>query len=390
VPAYFNDAQRQATKDAGKIAGLEVLRIINEPTAAALAYGYGRGKRERIAVYDFGGGTFDITVLELRDQVFEVLATAGDTYLGGDDFDQRLAQQMVSMFNEEHHYDLSSDLVALQRLKAASERVKIELSERDRVDVTVKERIPGKAEPAETSFSVNRSQFNERCGDIIQRTFTVCDEALRLSGMSPSLIDHLVLVGGSTRIPLVRDMVTRYFQTRPEADIDVHQVVAMGAAIFAAGLDQQFYGRSTSYETDKTTRIEALLIDVTPHSLGIETVGEHMDIIIDRNTAIPTESTRRFTTSNDYQTEVRIQVYEGEDRTTHANTKLGELVLKGLPAVQRGEVEIDVTFKINTDGMLDVTAQDPSTGRRQESSLSIAGGLSDAEIARLKGDRSIV
>jgi molecular chaperone DnaK len=384
VPANFNEGQRYATKVAGELAGLTVSRIINEPTAAALAYGYGHGKRERIAVYDFGGGTFDITVLELRGEVFEVLATAGNTYLGGNDFDDRVVSALVEAFRRQHNYDLSGELIALQRLKAVAERLKIELSSRQHVSVEFKELIPGAVEPVTLHFRIEREEFNARCHDIVQQTFVVCDEALKLAQLKAKGIDHVVLVGGTTQIPLVRQMVAQYFQQEALHDIDAHAVVAIGAAIYAASLDQQFYGHNIGYEAGPN-QVGAVLIDVTPHSLGIETLGHLMDTLIERNANIPTQRTRTFTTSSDGQTMVRLQIYEGEARTTLDNAKLGELVLEGLREAPRGEVKIDVTFSMNTDGMLDVTAVDRQTQVSQACTLSIAGGLSAEEIARLKG-----
>ncbi len=384
VPANFNEGQRYATKVAGELAGLKVLRILNEPTAASLAYGFGLGKREVVAIYDFGGGTFDVTILELRDEVFEVMATAGNTYLGGDDFDLRLTDHMVQRFRDEHGYDLGMDLVAMQRMVAIAERLKCELSEKERVEVKLQELIPGAATPVDFSFAINRDEFNEHCRDLVELTFPVCDEALRLAGVTAAQVDHLVLVGGTTRVPLVKRMVEQYFMKQPEAHINVHQVVAIGAAIQAGGLGKDFFGRRVGADPGDKRPAAALLIDVTPHSLGIETVGEIMDVIIARNTNLPSERTRRFTTSADDQTQVRIQIFEGENRNTVDNSKLGELMLSGIRPAPRGEVEIDVTFRINTDGMLEVTAVDRATGQSQACRLSIAGGLSDHEVQRIK------
>lgn len=378
VPANFNESQRYATKVAGELAGLKVLRILNEPTSAALAYGYGKGFRETVAVYDFGGGTFDITILELRDSVFEVMSTAGNTYLGGDDFDDRLVRHMLAKFRSDYGYDLSSELVAVQRLKAVAERLKCELTDREHVEVALKEMIPGSSEPVEFRYSIDRAAFDELCRDIVEMTFAVCDEALRLGGVTASQVDHLVLVGGTTRVPLVYRMVERYFDKEPEHHVDVHQVVSVGAAIHAGGLSDQFYGQSVGAKTDGPTA--ALLIDVTPHALGLQTVGEIYDVLVERNTNIPAERTRRFTTSADDQSVVRLQIYEGESRNTADNSKLGELTLEGIRPAPRGEVELDVTFRLNTDGMLEVSAVDPETGVSQNCSLNISGGLSNEQI----------
>jgi molecular chaperone DnaK len=383
VPANFTEAQRYATKVAGELANLKVTRIINEPTAAALAYGYGHGKRERIAVYDFGGGTFDITLLELRGEVFEVLATAGNTYLGGNDFDDRVVKALVEAFRRAHDYDLSGELIALQRLKAVAERLKCELSTRQHVSVEFKELIPGAVDPVTLQFRIDREEFNARCHDIVQQTFIVCDEALKLAQIKAKGIDHVVLVGGTTQIPLVRQMVSQYFQQEPLHDIDAHAVVAIGAAIYAASLDQQFYSHNVGYDRG-ADHVAAVLIDVTPHSLGIETLGHIMDTIIERNANIPIQRTRTFTTSSDNQTTVRIQIFEGEARTTLDNAKLGELVLTGLREAPRGEVKIDVSFSMNTDGMLDVMAVDRQTQQSQACTLNIAGSLSAEDVARLK------
>ena len=382
VPANFNEAQRYGTKIAGELSGLNVLRILNEPTAAALAYGFGQGMRETVAVYDFGGGTFDITILELRDSVFEVMATAGNTYLGGDDFDDRLVRHMVSKFKDDFGYDLSTELVAIQRLKAVAERLKCELTEREHVEVSLKEMIPGSSDPVDFTYTIDRASFDDLCRDIVEMTFAVCDEALRLAGVTASQVGHLVLVGGSTRVPLVYRMVEQYFDKQPEHHVDVHEVVAVGAAIHAGGLSDQFYGQQVGYQ-DENQPEPALLIDVTPHSLGVGTVGEIYDVLIERNTNIPVERTRRFTTSADDQSTVRLEIFEGESRNTADNSKLGELLLEGIVPAPRGEVEVDVTFHINTDGMLEVKAFDPATGLAQSCQLSISGGLSDAQVEEL-------
>ena len=383
VPANFNEAQRYSTKVAGELAGLNVLRIINEPTAAALAYGLGEHNKKKIAVYDFGGGTFDITILELRDQVFEVQATAGDTYLGGDDFDDQIVDVMIRAFQQQHDFDLGGDLVARQRLRVSAERLKCELSKSTQAQVEIKEIVPGSDQPLSMMFRLERAALNQLFESIVRTTFMVCSEALRLAKMRATDIEHVVLVGGSTRVPLVQDMVEQHFGRTPSDHLNPHEVVALGAALYAANLDESFYGRTAEDDGGPASH-GPLLIDVTPHSLGIETVGKKMDVIVARNTNLPVQSTRAFTTSRDEQHQVRLQIFEGEQRKTDANAKLGELVLSGLRVAPRGEVEIDVTFKINTDGMLEVTAIDRATNMTQACTLSIAGGLSKEEIERLK------
>ncbi len=426
VPANFNEAQRYATKAAGEIAGLDVLRILNEPTAAALAYGYGEQKRETVAIYDFGGGTFDITVLSLRGSVFEVLSTAGDTYLGGDDFDNRLVDYMVAAFKHKHGYDLSNEIIALQRLKNIAERLKIELARKDKVAVHIKEIIPGSPQPVTLSFSITREGFNERCMDIVRKSFVVCDEAMRLAGLTTSQVDHVVLVGGSTKIPLVNEMVSHYFSRPPVGNVNPDEVVAVGAAIYASSLDQQYYVEPSSSAsmagfgqvapppipgsgmpiamgpppipgsvapppipgmagpTDATGIMhEALLIDVTPRGLGVATAGGFCDPFIERNENIPTERKRIFTTSQDNQNSVRIKVMEGESRRSEENNLLGELVLDNLRLAPRGDVRIEVTFEVDTNGILNVSAVDQETHQRQSARLNLSGGMDNDEIARL-------
>jgi molecular chaperone DnaK len=416
VPANFNEAQRYATKAAGEIAGLDVLRILNEPTAAALAYGYGHNKRETVAIYDFGGGTFDITILSLRGSVFEVLSTAGDTYLGGDDFDNRLVDYMVAAFQHKHGYDLGSEIVALQRLRNIAERLKCELSEKDKVAVHIKEIIPGSVTPVMLSFSISREGFNDRCGDIVKRTFVVCDEAMRLARMTTSQVDHVVLVGGTTRVPMVAGMVAQYFSKPPVDNVNPDEVVAVGAAIYASSLDEQFYAPPALPETVKREAVagdgdwskvpsfdgeiiyedearafdppsygggQALLIDVTPRGLGVATAGGFCDVIIERNENIPTERRRTFGTSRDNQDQVRIQILEGESRQANENRKLGELLLTGIRPAFRGDVRIEVIFELDTSGILNATAIDKETGRKQSARLQLHGNMDDDEIRRL-------
>ena len=414
VPANFNEPQRQSTKIAGELAGLEVLRILNEPTAAALAYGYDQQLRERIAVYDLGGGTFDITVLELRDNVFEVLATAGDTFLGGDDFDHRIAQLIVDRFSEQFNYDMSSAPGAMQRLKAVSERIKTTLSDEMSASATVKQMVPGTGAPSTLNFTLARHQFDEASMDIVQQTFVVCDEALKLAKLTSAEIDRLVLVGGSTRMPLVRDMVENYFFKQPLTTINPDEIVAVGAAIYAFGLEEtdlstahipsldsadfevindgQSGGHpsagpgtpSGSFLTGGFAGMQSvggapLLIDVTPHALGVETVGGFMDTIIHRNSSIPSRNTRTFATANDNQETVRLNILEGESRHANDNRILGELVLFDIRRAKRGLVKIDVSFEIDPDGILKVTARDTTTNKVQHVRVNMAGSLARDE-----------
>ena len=372
VPANFNDAQREATKAAGRLAGLEVLRILNEPTAAALAYGYGKGSRSRIAIFDFGGGTFDITILRLQDRIFEVLATAGDTYLGGDDIDLRLVDAMIQAFLTVHGIDLRQSPLAVQRLRAVAEQVKCQLSERTRAVVRVQEIAHGEGgAPIDLSFSLTRDGMNAKVVDIVDRAFVVCDEALRLAGTDVTQIDDVVLVGGTTRMPLVRDRVRHYFDKEPRADINPDEVVAVGAAIQGATLMQ---------EPGVGGQPKAVLLDVTPRALGVATVGGFADTIIPRNAQVPIEQNRVFTTSADNQTEVVIQVCQGESRRFDENTKLGELRLDGLRPARRGEVRIVVTFEIDTDGILRVRAKDQETGKSQAATIHVLGTMTEEEI----------
>lgn len=382
VPANFNEAQRQATKAAGELAGLEVLRILNEPTAAALAYGYDQNLRERIAVYDLGGGTFDITILELRDNVFEVMSTAGDTFLGGDDFDMRITQLIIEEFERRFQYDMRQAPGALQRLKVISEQLKTTLSTETDAGAPIKQMVPGASAPSTFDFSITRERFDQICGDIIQQTFLVCDEALKLAGITSAEVDRLVLVGGSTRIPLTRTMVQHYFFKEPLTTINPDEVVAVGAAIYAFGLEEQTRGDFEEFELlSEDYLIEGsqvgptapLLIDVTPHTLGIETVGGYADPVVERNSSIPLRSNRTFATSADNQTQVRINILEGESRVAQENRLIGELMLFDLPPAPRGTINVDVTFEINTDGMLQVVARDSETGSVQQTRLFIAG-----------------
>jgi molecular chaperone DnaK len=377
VPANFNDAQRESTKAAGRLAGLEVMRILNEPTAAALAYGYGKGLDRRLAIYDFGGGTFDITILLLRDRIFEVLSTAGDTYLGGDDIDLRLVDYMVQAFLRMHRVDLRNDGLAMERLRSVSEQVKCQLSARSKAIVQIQEiahGVDGRA--IDLSFSITRDGLNQKIVDIVDRTFIVCDEALRLAGVSAAEVDDIVLVGGTTKMPLVRERVAGYYSREPRLDINPDEVVAVGAAIQAAALMQDVLGPDQR-------PVQTLLLDVTPRALGIGTFGGYAETIIQRNAQIPTEQTRMFTTSYDNQTTVKIQVCQGESRRFEENTPLGELTLDGLSAKARGQVAVAVTFEINTDGILRVRAKDPATNKATSAKIQVLGTMSEDEIKQM-------
>ncbi|HUT54634.1 MAG TPA: molecular chaperone DnaK [bacterium] len=374
VPANFNDGQRQATKDAGTIAGLNVLRIINEPTAAALAYGFGKDLRQKIAVYDLGGGTFDISILEIGNDVFEVISTAGDMYLGGDDFDDRLIDYMAEMFMREHDIDLRTDRHALQRLKDIAERSKIQLS----TDLETRIHLPAIVEKdgksLDLDISINRNYFGQMVHDLIQRTFKVCDEALQNGHLTVDDIDALILVGGPTKMPIVREAAKSYFFKEPKADIDPELVVSLGASIQASALVESSAG--------------ALLLDVTPMSLGIETAGGLMDTLIERNTPIPTEQSRIFTTIRDNQTAVKIRIFQGEQRFCKDNELLGEFRLTDLPAALKGDPKIEVTFEIDANGIVNVTARDRDTGKARSVQLNVSGGLSKEEIEKLKAEHS--
>jgi molecular chaperone DnaK len=370
VPAYFNDNQRQATRDAGRIAGLEVLRLLNEPTAAALAYGFGKGLTQRVAVYDLGGGTFDISVLEIGSDVFEVLSTCGDTYLGGEDFDDRLIDLLAEKFLAQHQINLRKDRFALEKLKAAAENAKKGLSVDDEIEI----RIDGIAQdaagnPLSIQHTVTRRDFASLVADLVQRTFKVCDEALQQANLTVRDLDGVILVGGPTRLPLVRDAVAQYFQREPKVDVDPDQVVAMGAAIHAAALvgEEQ----------------ESRLLDVTPLSLRIGVAGGLAETIIERNTPVPIEQTSLFTTFKDFQQSVRIRVYQGESRKAEENELLGEFEFSGFKNARRGEVRIEVTFEIDTDGIVNVTAREPDTGQAASTQIHLSSGLTEQEIRQL-------
>ncbi|HTP29491.1 MAG TPA: Hsp70 family protein [Anaeromyxobacteraceae bacterium] len=371
-PAYFNDNQRQATRDAGRIAGLEVLRIINEPTAAALAYGFGKDINQKICVYDLGGGTFDVSILEIGKDVFEVLATAGDTYLGGDDFDDRIMTWLAEDFLSKHQLDLRQNKFCLQMLKEASERAKIDVG-RDgsaRIHVPAICQTP-EGEVLELAHTLNADEFNRMVMDLVQRTFKVCDEAMQSARLTASDVDAVILVGGPTRLPVIRNSVRHYFQREPMTGIDPDQVVALGASIQAAALLNAGVaaGGQATY-----------LLDVTPLTLQVGTVGGYAERIIGKNTPIPIEKSKTFTTSRDGQDRVKIRVYQGESNRAEDCEMLGEFEFSGFRIGYRGEVQIEVTFEIDPNGIVNVAAADLETGRRASTTISLSSGLSEQEI----------
>ncbi|TMJ58322.1 MAG: molecular chaperone DnaK [Alphaproteobacteria bacterium] len=372
VPAYFNDAQRQATKDAGKIAGLEVLRIINEPTAAALAYGLDKTKSGTIAVYDLGGGTFDISILEIGDGVFEVKSTNGDTFLGGEDFDMRLVNYLADEFQKEQGINLRSDKLALQRLKEAAEKAKIELSSTTQTEINLPFITADQSGPKHLTMKLTRAKFEALVQELVDKTIEPCRKALKDAGLTAGEVGEVVLVGGMTRMPKIQEVVKQFFGKEPHKGVNPDEVVAIGAAIQAGVLQGDVK--------------DVLLLDVTPLSLGIETLGGVFTRIIDRNTTIPTKKSQVFSTAEDNQNAVTIRVFQGEREMAADNKVLGQFDLMGIPPAPRGMPQIEVTFDIDANGIVNVSAKDKATGKEQQIRIQASGGLSEADIQKMVKD----
>lgn len=373
VPAYFNDSQRQATKDAGKIAGLDVKRIINEPTAAALCYGVDKkSNNKKIVVYDLGGGTFDVSILEIVDGVFEVLSTNGDTFLGGEDFDQRLQNYIIDEFKKQSTMDVSKDTLALQRIKEAAEKAKIELSNSQEAEINLPYLTADASGPKHLVMKITRAKFESLVDDLLQKTIEPCKKAMQDAKLSNSDIDEVLLVGGMTRMPKVADIVENFFGKKPSKGVNPDEAVAAGAAI---------QGGILAGDSDAT---DVVLLDVTPLSLGIETMGGVMTKLIDKNTTIPTSKSQVFSTADDNQSAVTIRVYQGDRAMARDNKLLGEFTLDGIPPARKGVPQIEVSFDIDSDGIMHVSAKDKSTNKEQKIKIQTSGGLSDEEIKRMQ------